>query len=90
MAKRGIVVDKEFRNKGIGKKLFEYITNLAKQNGISSVIVEVFAFNKDAIKFYQNIGMTARKIVYENILTPYDVEKEDLNIVITKKTTKNK
>ena len=85
-----IVVDKEFRNKGIGKKLFEYITNLAKQNGISSVIVEVFAFNKDAIKFYQNIGMTARKIVYENILTPYDVEKEDLNIVITKKTTKNK
>lgn len=84
-----IVVDKNFRNKGIGRKLFEYITNLAKQNGISSVVVEVFTFNKDAIKFYQSIGMTARKIVYESIITPYDIEKEKLNIVITNKTIKN-
>lgn len=84
-----IVVDKVFRNNGIGKKLFEYITDLAKQNGVSSVIVEVFTFNKYAIQFYQSIGMTARKIVYENILTPYDIEKENLNIIITNKTIKN-
>ena len=85
-----IVVDKNFREKGIGKKLFQYITDLAIQNDISSIIVEVFSFNNEAIQFYQSIGMTARKIVYENILTPYDVKKENLNIIITNKTIESK
>lgn len=84
-----IVVDKNFRKKGIGRKLFEHITDLALQNGISSIIIEVFTFNDEAIQFYQSIGMTARKVVYENILTPYDIKKDNLNIVITKQT-KNK
>ncbi len=83
-----IVVDSKFRNKGIGKKLFAFVTNLAKQNDISSVVVEVFTFNKDAILFYESIGMTARKVVYESILTPYEVKKDNLSIVITNQTIK--
>ncbi|MBR4270935.1 MAG: GNAT family N-acetyltransferase [Clostridia bacterium] len=84
-----IVVNKDFRNKGIGKKLYNYITELAQQNGINTIIVEVFTFNEDAIHFYQSIGMTARKIIYENILSPYDIEKGKQNIVTTNKTIKN-
>ncbi len=85
-----IVVDREFRRKGIGKKLFEFIKNLAQKNNINSITVEVFAFNNEAIQFYQSIGMTARKVVYESILTPCDVEKGNLNIIATNKTITKK
>ena len=84
-----IVVHEGYRGRGIGRELYNYIVSLANQNNISSVIVEVFAFNKDVIKFYEGIGMSARKIIYENILTPCEIERNSLNIITTNKTKCN-
>lgn len=60
-----IVVDKNHRRKGIAKKLFHYLTLKAKENNIDSIELNVWAFNKDAIKFYESMGMNIKNIRME-------------------------
>ena len=60
-----IVVDKNHRRKGIAKKLFSYLTLKAKENNIDSIELNVWAFNRDAIKFYESMGMNIKNIRME-------------------------
>ena len=60
-----LVVDKNHRRKGIAKKLFHYLTLKAKENNIDSIELNVWAFNKDAIKFYESMGMNIKNIRME-------------------------
>lgn len=60
-----LVVDKNHRRKGIAKKLFSYLTLKAKENNIDSIELNVWAFNKDAIKFYESMGMNIKNIRME-------------------------
>ncbi len=60
-----LVVDKNHRRKGIAKKLFHYLTLKAKENNIDSIELNVWAFNKDAIKFYEYMGMNIKNIRME-------------------------
>ena len=60
-----IVVDNEYKRKGIGSKLLNSI-NL---NGIKNITLEVRESNKEAINFYKNNGfdiVTVRKNYYNN------------------------
>lgn len=60
-----IVVDNEYKRKGIGSKLLNSI-NL---NGIKNITLEVRESNKEAIDFYKNNGfdiVTVRKNYYNN------------------------
>ena len=45
---------------GIGRFLFQHIVDYAKTEGASSLQLVVWEFNKDAIKFYEALGMSAR------------------------------
>lgn len=63
-----IVVDKNSRHKGIGKKLYKYLLDKAKENNIDSVELNVWAFNKDAIEFYKSLGMQEMRISFEQKL----------------------
>lgn len=53
-------VKSNYRRNGIGKLLFNYIKGYAKKEGASSLQLVVWEFNKDAIAFYEKLGMTTR------------------------------
>lgn len=60
-----IVVDKNFRHKGIGKKLYNYVLDKAKDDEVDSIELTVWAFNRDAINFYKSLGMNEKNIRFE-------------------------
>ncbi len=64
-----IVVDKEYKRKSIGKKLYELVRNKAKEEGIDVIELNVWAFNADAIKFYETMGMTVKNMIFEEPLS---------------------
>ncbi|GAB6169567.1 GNAT family N-acetyltransferase [Clostridium carnis] len=45
---------------GVGKLLFNHILDYAKSENISSIHLTVSEFNKNAIKFYESLGMSTR------------------------------
>ena len=64
-----IAILKEYRNKGIGGDVIEYI-KLLNKNKIS---LYVHLENKKAIRFYNNIGFIVKKLLenyYENFVNP--------------------
>ena len=63
-----IVVDKNHRKQGIGTKLYQFVLNMANAQKIDAVQVEVWAFNTEAIMFYQSIGMNVKKFTFEYLL----------------------
>lgn len=48
------------QKKGIGKMLFKYLVDYAKIEGASSIQLNVWEFNENAIKFYESLGMSTR------------------------------
>jgi ribosomal protein S18 acetylase RimI-like enzyme len=55
-----LCVDKDYRNKGIGKKLFETVLKYSKEEGIKRIELSVWEFNKNAKNFYAHLGMKTR------------------------------
>lgn len=55
-----LCVKSNHNKKGIGKIIFKYIVNYSKEVGASSIQLNVWEFNEDAIKFYESLGMTIR------------------------------
>lgn len=62
-----LCVNKAFRGKGIGKKLYEYVIEFARNNGFYNVTLNVWADNVSAVSFYQKLGMNVQKIGMETI-----------------------
>ncbi len=62
--KRGIIteliVTSETRSKGIGKALIEEMEKYFKSNNCEYVLVDVFAYNENAISFYSKKGYHTR------------------------------
>ena len=62
--KRGIIteliVTKKVRSIGVGKKLINKIEQYFKTQGCEYVLVDVFAYNDNAIKFYEKTGYHSR------------------------------
>lgn len=53
-------VKSDCQNNGVGKLLFDFILDYAKSEGVSSIHLTVSEFNKKAIKFYEQSGMSTR------------------------------
>lgn len=64
-----ICVKKENQKKGIGKKLYNEILNLAEELEIDSIELMVWGFNDNAINFYKSIGMQVKSIRFEKKIT---------------------
>lgn len=47
----------EKRGKGIGKDLYEYAVNFFREHGFTEYHLRVSVTNKNAMKFYQKLGM---------------------------------
>lgn len=53
-----LCVGENCRGLGVGKALFEAAKGVAAENGCSAIDLNVWAFNKNAIAFYEKMGMT--------------------------------
>ena len=59
-----ICVTKDYRNKGIGTKILEFIDTLAKTNNCTDIYLDVNNHNKKAIKLYEKMGFIMKQITY--------------------------
>ena len=53
-------VSQTYHKQGIGKKLFEQVKEDAKHQGATSLQLVVWEFNRDALLFYEALGMQVR------------------------------
>lgn len=79
-----IVVDSNHRKKGIGKKLFNYLLEQAKQDNVDAIELNVWSFNENAIKFYESLGMTVKNMKMEYIFNK-DIDIKKSELIITNK-----
>lgn len=63
-----IAVTKNYRNKKIGTKLYLTVKEKAIKDNLDSIELNVWSFNKDAIAFYQKLGLREKNIKMEEIL----------------------
>ena len=61
-------VDEDARGQQIGTKLYNFVTEVAKNNGCQSITLHVWNFNEGAKKFYKKIGFKPLKILMERKL----------------------
>lgn len=53
---RDLFIYDKFRNKDIGKRLIKKIESYFKQMGCTTLFIEVFSPNHQALTFYKNVG----------------------------------
>lgn len=58
-----LVVSQKVRSKGIGRELMKVMEQYFKDNGCEYVLVDVFAYNDNAINFYEKHDYHARMYV---------------------------
>ena len=63
-----IVVDESFRGQGIGKKLMERITEIAKENSCKRIELDSAFHRKNAHGFYKSIGYEIRAYLFSKTL----------------------
>ncbi len=47
---------KDFRNRGVGTKLYNEVFKVAKRKGIRALVTDVFAMNKRSMRFHKKVG----------------------------------
>lgn len=63
-----LCVDESYRGRGIGKELFLYVKERAAEMGAERLDLMVWDFNEDARRFYEKMGMTPQRYIYETQL----------------------
>ena len=64
-----ISVHPDYQRRGYGEQLTQYAMDFAKSIGISHVTLGVWAFNQEAIRFYQRLGFTTQHTKMEIMLS---------------------
>lgn len=62
-----LVVDKNYRHQEIGTKLYLTVKKKALENHLDGIELNVWSFNKDALKFYEKIGLKMKNIIMEDL-----------------------
>ena len=63
-----LCVDEECRGSGIGKKLYQYVLDYARNAGCYNVTLNVWEGNDTAKSFYEAMGLGYQKYVMEQVL----------------------
>ena len=63
-----LCVDESARGNHVGKALYEYVVDYARQTGYYNVTLNVWADNVKAVGFYEKLGLKVQKIGMEVIL----------------------
>ncbi len=60
-----LIIDRNYRGKGLGKKLMEEVRNIALKNNCDRIELNCWMFNDNALKMYEHIGFNRQRIIYE-------------------------
>ena len=60
-----LCVEKSSRAKGIGKKIYEYLNDYAKEINCDNITLNVWEANAEAISFYNKLGFNVRSMIME-------------------------
>jgi len=60
-----ICVDESHRKNGIGKLFYDAVVEIAREQKAGGIELTVYGFNKNAIAFYEGLGMKIKNIKYE-------------------------
>lgn len=63
-----LCVDEGRRGEGIGRQLYEYVKQYAKDQGCYNLTLNMWEGNDDAIRFYRNLGLKPYKYGMETLL----------------------
>jgi len=63
-----LCVDEEKRGLHIGKQLYNYVLDFAKETGCYNVTLNVWSCNESAMRFYESCGLVPQKVGMETIL----------------------
>lgn len=63
-----LCVDEISRGKGVGRALYNYVVEFARESGCYNVTLNVWADNAHALGFYEALGLHKQKIGMELIL----------------------
>ncbi|MBO4981869.1 MAG: GNAT family N-acetyltransferase [Lachnospiraceae bacterium] len=63
-----LCVDQKLRGRHIGRQLYEYVLQFARESGCYNVTLNVWALNESARKFYEACGLVPQKFGMECIL----------------------
>ena len=63
-----LCVDEALRGAHIGKRLYAFVVDHAREQGCYNVTLNVWACNKAAMRFYESCGLRPQKIGMEKIL----------------------
>ncbi len=63
-----LCVDTSCRGKGIGRRLFDEVRCRANELGAHNIELNVWAFNKGAVGFYESLGMRPQRMMMELVL----------------------
>lgn len=64
-----LCVDRQVRGGGIGRRLFEFCRDRARDMGCHNLTLNVWAFNSSAIEFYEKMGMKVQSMHMETVFT---------------------
>lgn len=63
-----ICVLESCRGKHIGRQMYDYVYQYAKEQGFYNITLNVWSLNEPAMKFYESCGLKPQKIGMETIL----------------------
>ena len=63
-----ICVDEKYRRHGVGKKLYNFVLQYAKDESCFNVTLNVWDKNPEAKAFYESMGMTVQKVCMEVVI----------------------
>lgn len=63
-----LCVDQEARGKHIGKQLYQYTRQFAREEGYYNVTLHAWECNPDAVGFYKHLGLKIQQYTMEEIL----------------------
>ena len=63
-----LCVDAAMRGRGIGKVLYDYAVEYAKEKGYYNLTLNVWACNPSAMRFYEKCGLSVQKVGMELVL----------------------
>ena len=63
-----LCVDEDIRGRHIGKSLYDYVVDFAKESGCYNITLNVWSINEGAMQFYQKCGLVPQKVGMELIL----------------------
>ena len=61
-----LCVDENARRGHVGKRLYDFVTKWASENGFDAVTLNVWSSNPGAMKFYETMGLKPLKVTMEN------------------------